>query len=167
MELLKVWIKKAFVLLISLSCFITSCADKEQVQEYQTLRIATTKLISLSDLVIEDQKAKQDSLDKIGNDYVAHRITTMDIEGIHDATMNTIDIQSSMSKLKIYFESITFHCTIIEKASTRFGYLLKGKRKIKRIHSQIIYDINSKIIEITEGLTPKDFIYKYLPEKDK
>jgi len=149
---------------IFLCIILTSCTDKEQSKKYQTLRIETTKLISQADLVLKDQKAKYDSLHNIGNDYVSHRIATMDIDGVNSAIMKTLDIQESVSKLKIYLESIKFHSSIIEKACTRFGYLFKGKRKIKSIHIKVIFDTNSEIYKITGGLPAKDFIYEYLPE---
>jgi hypothetical protein len=154
--------------IIILACvYLTSCADKEQAIKYKTLRTETDKLISQIDLVLKDQKVKYDSLHNIGNDYIAHRILTMDIDGVHNAIMETLDVQESMSKLKAHLESIKFHCTIIEKACSRFGYLLKGKRKIKRLHIKSIYDTNSQIIEITGGLTPKENILKYLPKKNQ
>jgi len=152
---------------VILCIILTSCADEEQEKKYQTLRIETTKLISQVELVIKDQKAKFDSLNKIGEDYVSHRISTIDIDGVHKATMNTIDIQESMNILKIHLESIKFYCTIIEKACTRFGYFFKRKSKIKWTYSKLIYDTNIEINDITGGLTSKDFIYKYLPDKYK
>ncbi len=158
-------VKQTIFILACVYC--TSCADKEQAIKYEALRIETDKLISQVDLVLKDQKIKYDSLHKIGDDYIAQRILTMDIKGVNDAIMETLDIQESMSKLKIYLESIKFHSTIIEKACSNFGYLFKGKGKIKRLHIKSIYETNSQIIAITGGLTAKEYIYKYLPKKNQ
>jgi hypothetical protein len=131
------------------------------------LKIEAINLIGQIDLIVKDQKVKYDSLNKIGDDYVSHRISTMDVDGVHKAIINTLDVQEAMNKLQLKLESIKLYSTILEKANTRFGYLLKSKGKIKDDYSKLLYDTNSEINDITEGLTAKAYIYKYLPEKYK
>jgi hypothetical protein len=148
---------------ISLLLFITACADKEMGNKYQTLRIETNKLLSQVDIIIKDQKVQYDSLNKVQTEFISRQLTIEDIKRLHNEILNTIDIQESMNKLKIYLESIRFNCTIIEKASTRFGYLFKRKGKIKKMYTKTIYDTNREIRDLTGGLAPKDYIKKYLP----
>jgi hypothetical protein len=159
--------KYLWLLICILSVTQISCADEEFGKKYQSMRIETSNLIKKANLVLSDQKAKYDSLQIVGNNIITFGITTVDVNKLHNATINTLDVQETMSKLKIYLESISFHCTIIEKASTRFGYLLKGKKKIKGLHSKFIDETNNQIIDLTGGLSAKDFVNKYLPEKQK
>jgi len=153
--------------LISICLLSYSCADKEQAIKYQEMRIETTKLISQIDFIIQDQKVKFDSLNNLGNDYVMHRISEIDIDAVHKATINSIDLQESMTKLKLRLESINLYCTILEKANTRIGYLMKRRNKIKWDYSKLIYDTYNEISNITGGLTAQDYIYKYLPKENK
>lgn len=146
---------------------LTSCADEEQVKKYQTLKMESVKLIKQTDLIIKDQKVKFDSLNKIGDDYVAHLIPTMDVDGVHKSIINTIDVQEAMNKLQLDLESIKLYSSILEKANTRFGYFFKRKAKIKEDYSKFINDTNNEINDITGGLTAKGYIYKFLPEKYK
>jgi len=151
----------SFILLI----IITSCSDKELYNKYQTIRIETTQQIAQIDIVIKDQKAQCDSLVKVQSEFISRRLTKEDINRLNNEIISTIDIQGSMNSLKTYLEVTKLNCTILEKASTRFGYLFKGKRKIKNMYSKNIYDTNREIRDITGGLAPKDYIKKYLPEK--
>lgn len=146
------------------SLHLTSCADKELAIKYKSLRIESDSLISQIDLVLLEQKNRYDSLNNIGDDYITHKIQSMDINGVNDALMESLDLQESMSKLKLHLESIKFYCTIIEKACSRFSYLFKRKGRIKQMYIKSIYDINSQIIGITGGLTAKEYVIKYLPD---
>jgi hypothetical protein len=153
---------------IIITCLVFwSCSDQDQVKKYQALKLETIKLIEQTNLVIKDQKVKFDSLNKIGDDYINHIIPTMDVDGVHRAIENTIDVQAAMTTLQLDLESIKLYSTILEKANTRFGYFLKRKGKIKTDYTKLILDTNSEINIETGGLTTKAFINKYLPEKYK
>jgi hypothetical protein len=158
---------KLKILLFTLLIFVVSCGDKAEVQKYKAMQIVSSQMISQCDVVINDQKVKYDSLNQIGSDFINHRISTMDVEGVHRAIINTIDVQSSMKKLRLELESVDLYSSILEKANTRFGYLLKGKSKATRLASKLLYDTNREIEDITGGLTTKAYIYKYLPIKYK
>lgn len=158
----RIFIKQIIFLMSFL--YLVSCTDKEQAIKYKLLRIESDSLISQIDLVLLDQQNKYDSLKKIGDDYITHKILSMDISGVNDAIMESLDLQESMSKLKLHLESIKFYCTIIEKACSRFSYLFKRKGRIKQMYIKSIYDINSQIIGITGGLTAKEYVIKYLPD---
>ena len=143
---------------------MVGCANKEEAQKYQLMASETAKLISQTELVIKDQRAKADSLRKIQNDYIVRHITTLDNYNLHNEIINTIDVESAMSSLQLKLGSIKLYSTILEKANKRFSYLFKGKRSIKRMYTKLIYDTNSEINDITGGLSAKEYIYKYIPK---
>jgi len=67
--------------------------------------------------------------------------------------------------LKVQLDNKDSNYSILEKANTRFGYLFKGKRSIKRQYVKRLYDKERDINQITGGLPAKEYIAKYLPEE--
>jgi uncharacterized protein (DUF305 family) len=155
--------KLLFVLLILLA----GCANKEEYQKCKKMRLETADLIAKTDLIIKEQQAKIDSMNKITIEWIASsgsRNNSVSMWGLENETHDAYNVKGAMSTIKIYLGSIYFHYGIIAKASTRFGYLFKGKQEIIKINRQVINEEISVINQVTGGLSAKEYIYKYLPK---
>jgi hypothetical protein len=144
---------------------LVGCANNEEYQKYALLKQENAKLIKQANIAINYQKIKADSISNIIKAYFDVNIVTDSLYKMFDERDDIWEAKSNLDLLKtIELDEIDLCCSILEKANTRFGYLLQGKRRIKRMFVEQLYYTNSNINKYTDGLSAKDYISKYLPK---
>lgn len=122
-------------------------------------------LIAQANLVIKDQRAKADSLRKIRNDGLAVKMPEYKLSGIEREITNAAKIESDIDMVRKHLEAIKIFAKGGERVNKRIIYL---KRKYINYSTAIqVHDENIMIQEITDGLSAKQYISRYLPEESK
>jgi hypothetical protein len=79
--------------------------------------------------------------------------------------INAAKIEYDVDLVRKHLEAIKTFAKVGEKVNSRFIYF---KRKYINYSTTIqVHDENTKIQEITDGLTLKQYISKYLPQESK
>jgi hypothetical protein len=139
-----------------------SCANEEEVQKYETMRLENNELLSNIDLIIENQQSKFDSINKLIDNYILGKIKSRDPSWDIDAN-KAIDVRHNMELLKISLKAQDLNYQILERANKKLVYVFKNRNSIKRLYINRIDETNNKIKEITGTLSVKTYINNYLP----
>jgi hypothetical protein len=122
-------------------------------------------IIAQANLIINDQRAKADSLRKIRDDGLAAKIPEYKISRLDKEISNLVMIESDLDKVRKHLEAIKIFAKVGEKVNKRIIYY---KRTYVNYSTTIqVHDENILIQEITDGLTAKQYVSKYLPEKSE
>src|ERR1035437_293850 len=122
-------------------------------------------LITQAYLVINEQKAKEDSLRKIRDDIFKAKAQIYKLPSIDRKITNVVEIESNIENVRKHLEAIKKFAENGEKATKR---LIFYKRKYITYATEIqVHDENIMIQEITNGLSTKKHLSKYLPKEKK
>jgi hypothetical protein len=122
-------------------------------------------LISQANLIIKYQKAKADSLRKIRDNGLAVKTPDYKLLRIEREITNAVEIETNIDMVRKHVEAIKTFAKVGEKVNNRIIYF---KRKYINYSTAIqVHDENIMIREITDGLTTKEYISKYLPKELK
>jgi hypothetical protein len=139
--------------------------DVEQAKRYSEMKSECDSIIAQANLIIKDQRAKADSLRKIRDDGLTVKIPEYKLSRIEREITNTVKIESNIDMVRKHLEAIKTFAKVGEKVNKRIIYF---KRKYINYSCTIqVHDENIMIQEITDGLSAKQYISKYLPKESK
>jgi hypothetical protein len=143
-----------------------SCGrDLAQSKRYSEMKSEFDSLINQANLIINEQKATADSLGKIRDVIFKTKAQNYKLPEINRKITNAAEVASKFEDIKKHLEAIRLFATNGEKVTKRLIYY---KRKYIAYSITIqIHDENIMIQEITDGLSAKKYISKYLTEKKK
>ena len=153
-------------LFILIQILLAGCGrDLEQAKRYSEMKSECDSIISQADLIIKDQRAKADNLRKIRDDGLAAKMPVYKLSRIDKEITNVVTIESNIDMVRKHLEAIKTFAKVGEKVNNRIIYF---KRKYINYSTAIqVHDENIMIQEITDGLSAKQYISKYLPKKSK
>jgi len=153
-------------LIILILTLFTSCGrDLEQAKRYSDIKSETDSLISQANLVIDEQKAMTDSLRKIRDDIYKAKTQKYKLPALDKKIIKAAEIESNIENVRKHLEAIKKFAENGEKATRR---LIFYKRKYITYATVIqVHDENIMIQEITNGLSARQYISKYLPKEKK
>ena len=153
-------------LIILILTLFTSCGrDLEQAKRYSDIKSESDSLISQANLVINEQKAMTDSLHKIRDDIYKANTLNYRFPELDKKIIKAAEIESNIENVRKHLEAIKKFAENGEKATKR---LIFYKRKYITYATVIqVHDENIMIQEITNGLSAKEYISKYLPKVKK
>ena len=153
-------------LIILILTLFTSCGrDLEQAKRYSDIKSETDSLISQANLVIDEQKAMTDSLRKIRDDIYKAKKQKYKLPALDKKIIKAAEIESNIENVRKHLEAIKKFAENGEKATRR---LIFYKRKYITYATVIqVHDENIMIQEITNGLSARQYISKYLPKEKK
>jgi hypothetical protein len=151
-------------LIILILILFTGCGrDLEQAKRYSDIKSESDSLIAQANFVINEQEAKTDSLRKIRNDISKVKTQIYKLPEIDRKITNAVEIETNIENVKKHLEAIKKFAENGEKATKRIIFF---KRKYMTYATVIqMHDENIMIQEITEGLSAKQYISKYLPKE--
>jgi hypothetical protein len=139
--------------------------DVEQAKRYSEMKSECDNIIAQANLVIKNQRAKADSLRKKRDDGLAGKISEYKLSKIEKEITNAVKIESDIDMVRKHLEAIKTFAKVGEKVNKRIIYF---KRKYINYSTIIqVHDENIMIQEITDGLSAKQYISKYLPKESK
>jgi hypothetical protein len=158
----KTWTRLIILILL----ILVGCGrDLEQAKRYSEMKSECDSLIAQADLIFKYQRAKADSLRKIRDDGLAVKISGNKLSRIEREITNAVTIESNIDMVRKHLEAIKTFAKVGEKVNKRIIYF---KRKYINYSTTIqVHDENIMIQEITDGLSAKQYISKYLPKKSK
>ena len=122
-------------------------------------------LIAQATLIIKDQRAKADNLRKIRDEGLKAKMPEYKLSRIDNEITDVVTIESNFDKVRKHLEAIKSFANGGERVNKRIIYF---KRKYINYSTIIqVHDENIMIQEITDGLSAKQYISKYLPKKSK
>jgi hypothetical protein len=152
-------------IILILVLFASCGRDLEQAERYSGIKSETDSLIAQANIVINEQKTKIDSLRKISKDISKVKSQKYKLPEIDRKITNAVEIESNIENIRKHLEAIKTFAENGEKATKRRIYY---KRKYMTYATVIqVHDENIKIQNITEGLSAKQYISKYLPKENK
>jgi microsomal dipeptidase-like Zn-dependent dipeptidase len=150
-----------FVLII-LTALAGCGRDLDQSRRYAEMKSECDSTIAQADLVIKDQKAKADSLRKMRDDGLKVKIPEYKLSRIEKGITNAVTIASNVDMIRKHLEAIKTFAKIGETVNKRIIYY---KRTYVNYSTTIqVHDEYLMIQEITDGLSAKQYIARYLPE---
>lgn len=150
-----------FILILLVGCG----RDVEQAKRYSEMKSECDSIIAQANLIIKDQRTIADSLGKIRDDGLAVKIPEYKLLRIEREITNAVKIESDADMVRKHLEAIKTFAKVGEKVNNRIIYF---KRKYINYSTAIqVHDENIMIQEITDGLTLKQYISKYLPKESK
>ena len=139
--------------------------DLDQAKRYSEMKSECDSLISQAKLVITIQKAKVDSLRRLRNEVSTNRMPGNKLQRIDREIIDISKIASDGDMIIKHLEAIKIFAKVGEKVNRRIIYY---KRKYINYSTTIqVHDENIAIQEITDGLSAKQYISKYLPNGPK
>jgi hypothetical protein len=158
--------KIATRLIILILILFAGCGrDLEQAKRYSDMKSEFDSLITQANLVINEQKAKADSLRKIRDEIFKVKAQKYKLPEIDRKITNVVEIESNIENVRKHLEAIKKFAENGEKATKRLIYY---KRKYITYATVIqVHDENIMIQEITDGLSAKQYISRYLPKEKK
>ena len=139
--------------------------DLDQSKRYSDLKAETDSLIAQTNLIIIEQRAIVDSLGNIRDNIYKTKVLTYKLAEINKKIMNAAEIESIFESIRKHLEAIRLFATNGEKVAKRIIYF---KRKYIAYSITIqIHDENILIQEITDGVSAKQYISKYLSKGKK
>jgi hypothetical protein len=153
-------------IIILILIVLTGCGrDLEQSKRYSDMKSECDSLISQANLIINIQTVRIDSLRKIRADILKVKSQKYKLPELDRKITNAIDIESNIENIRKHLEAIKDFAENGEKATKRLIYY---KRKYITYATVIqVHDENILIQEITDGLSAKQYFYKYLPKEKK
>ena len=153
------------LLILILTLFVGCGRDLEQAKRYSDLKSESDSLIAQANLVINEQRVKIDSLRKIRDDIYKAKAQKYKLPEIDRKITNAVKIESNIENVRKHLEAIKKFAENGEKATKRLIYY---KRKYMTYATVIqVHDENIMIQEITDGLSAKQYISKYLRQEKK
>ena len=153
------------LLILILTLFVGCGRDLEQAKRYSDLKSESDSLIAQANLVINEQRVKIDSLRKIRDDIYKAKAQKYKLPEIDRKITNAVKIESNIENVRKHLEAIKKFAENGEKATKRLIYY---KRKYMTYATVIqVHDENIMIQEITDGLSAKQYISKYLLQEKK
>jgi hypothetical protein len=153
------------LIILILILFVGCGRDLDQAKRYSDVKLESDSLINLANLIINEQKTKLDSLRKIRDDLLIIKTQKYKLPEIDRKITNAVEIESNIENVRKHLQTIKKFAEDGEKATKRIIFL---KRKYITYASVIqIHDENIMIQEITNGLSAKQYITKYLAKEKK
>ena len=154
---------RLFILVLILSA---GCGrDLDQAKRYSEMRSECDSLIGQANLVIKVQRAKADSLRRLRSEVSTNRMPGNKLLRIDREIIDVSKIASDGDMIIKHLEAIKIFAKVGEKVNRRIIYY---KRKYINYSTTIqVHDENIAIQEITDGLSAKQFISRYLPKGSK
>ncbi|HEX7493196.1 MAG TPA: hypothetical protein VF346_03175 [Bacteroidales bacterium] len=154
---------RLFILILILC---TGCdRDAEQAKRYSDMISECDSIIGQANLVIKDQRARVESLHKKREDGLKAKMPEYKLLRIDRETIDASKIESNTGMVIKHLEAIKIFAKVGEKVNKRIIYF---KRKYINYSTTIqVHDENIMIQEITDGLSAKQYISKYLPKESK
>jgi hypothetical protein len=157
-------LNRLFVLII-LSVSVACGRDPDQAKRYSDMKSECDSVIAQANLIIKDQEAKADSLRKIRNEGIKAKLPEYKLSKIDMEITNIVTIESNIDMIRKHLEAIKTFAKAGETVNKRMIYY---KRTYVNYSTAIqVHDENIMIQEITDGLSAKKYIAKYLPKKSK
>jgi hypothetical protein len=155
--------KRGISLSVLFLVLLAGCGrDMEQAKRYSEMKSECDSIIAQADVIINYQKAKADSLRKKRDDSLAAKISGTRLSRIEKEITNAATIGSNTAMIKKHLEAIKTFAKVGEKVNTKFIFF---KRKYINYSCTIqVHDENIMIQEITDGLSAKQYISRYLPK---
>ena len=153
------------LIILILTLFASCGRDLEQTKRYSDIKSETDSLISQANLIINEQNVMYDSLVKIRNDI--YKVNTQKYKSpeLDKKITKAVEIKSNIENVRKHLEAIKKFAENGEKATRR---LIFYKRKYITYATVIqVHDENIMIQEITNGLSTKKYLSKYLPKEKK
>ena len=153
-------------LIILILVLLASCGrDLEQAKRYSDIKSESDSLITQANLVINEQKAMTDSLAKIRDNIFKTNTQNYKLPDLDKKILKIAEIKMNVENVRKHLESITKFAVNGERATKR---LIFYKRKYITYATEIqVHDENIMIQEITNGLSTKKYLSKYLPKEKK
>ena len=145
---------------------LTGCGrDPDQAKRYTEMKSECDSTIAQCNLIIKDQKVKADSLRKIRDEGIKVKMPEYKLSGIDKEINNVVTIASNIDMIRKHLEAIKTFAKVGEKVNIRMIYY---KRTYINYSTTIqVHDENIMIQEITDGLSAKQYISRYLPKEPK
>jgi hypothetical protein len=145
---------------------LSSCGrDLEQAKRYSDIKSETDSLMTQANLIINAQKAMNDSLVKIRDDIYKDKTQKYKLPDLDKKVTMAVEIKTNIENVRKHLESIKKFAENGERATKR---LIFYKRKYITYATEIqLHDENIMIQEITNGLSTKKYLSKYLPKEKK
>jgi hypothetical protein len=145
--------------------FVSCGRDLDQSKRYSDLKSEYDSLIAQANLIINEQKTIADSLRNIRDDIVKNKALNHKLPEINRRITNSVEIESNIEDIRKHLEAIRLFANNGEKVTKRIIYF---KRKYIAYSITIqIHDENIMIREITDGVSAKQYLSKYLPNERK
>lgn len=156
----KLWLS----LFILIQILLTGCGrDPEQARRYTEMISECDSIIAQTNLIIIDQKAKANSLRKIVDEGVKTKMPEYKVSRLDKEITDVLTIESKVDMIRKHLENIKLFAKIGEKVNTIIIYY---KRTYVNYSTTIqVHDENIMIQEITDGLSARQYISKYLTKK--
>jgi hypothetical protein len=153
------------LIILILIPFASCGRDLGQAKRYSDIKFESDSLIAQANSIINEQESKTDSLRKIRNAISKVDTKKYTLPEIDRKITNAVEIETNIENVKKHLEAIKKYAENGEKATKRIIFF---KRKYLTYATVIqIHDENIMIQEITDGLSAKQYISKYLPKKQK
>jgi hypothetical protein len=151
---------------ILILALLSSCGrDLEQAKRYSDIKSETDSLITQANLIINAQKAMNDSLVKIRDDVYKEKTHKYKLPELDKKVTKTVEIKTNLENVRKHLEAIKKFAEKGEKATKS---LIFYKRKYITYATEIqVHDENIMIQEITNGLSARKYIKMYLPKEKK
>lgn len=143
--------------------FLIGCADKEEAHKYALLIQENAKLISRCDHISMDRQRIIDSLTKIQKDYTLVPNYVDSSLTVNNEINDALKVRDNVIMLKSSLDTQVLNYILLEKANRKFLYLTR--HAVINKYSDELFFINKEITDITGGLTVKEYLNRYLPEK--
>ena len=146
--------------------FSVGCGrDLEEAKRYSDMKLEYDTLIYQASEVIDKQKSLIDSLHKISDEFLRVKTQKYKVPEIDRKITKAVDLKSNMEIVTKHLKAIKKFAENSEKATKR---ILFYKRKYITYATVIqINNENIGIQEVTNGLSAKQYISKYLPKEKK
>jgi len=139
--------------------------DLDQAKRYTEMKTECDSTIAQCNLIIKDQKVKADSLRKIRDKGLKVKMPDYKLSRIDKEITYAVTITSNIEMIRKHFEAIKTFAKVGETVNKRMIYY---KRTYVNYSTTIqVHDENIMIQEITDGLSAKQYIAKYLPKGSK
>jgi hypothetical protein len=139
--------------------------DLDQAKRYSEMKSECDSIIGQAKLVITIQKAKADSLRRLRSEVSTNKMAGNKLLRIDREIIDISKIVSDGDMIIKHLEAINTFAKVGEKVNKRIIYY---KRKYINYSTTIqVHDENIAIQEITDGLSAKQFISRYLPKGSK
>jgi hypothetical protein len=151
---------------ILILALLSSCGrDLEQAKRYSDIKSEIDSLITQANLIINAQKAMNDSLVKIRDDVYKNKTQKYKLPELDKKVTKTVEIKTNLENVRKHLEAIKKFAERGEKATKS---LIFYKRKYIIYATEIqVHDENIMIQEITNGLSARKYIKMYFPKEKK
>jgi hypothetical protein len=136
---------------------LVSWTNRAEVKKYKSMIHDNNKLISQAENVIEKQKVIVEKGRLIKNDKATYSTIRKNVD-----YENAVNVKAKVEILKADLNTINgFYNVLIEAHSKR----LRTKQDIITDADKKILNTKNNMLNVTGGLSPKEFICKHLPKE--